>query len=252
MRVRRAWVAVAAALLIVLAGCASTATPTPDPSPIGELRTRITYEVWAADGSPAPAGLTDQARATLEARARALDPAATVAVGADGRLILESTGAISPAARRAFLASGAVVVAPLPPERFGTGVAPGPETLQPGDLLPSGLDSLLRASDIDPAGVSLVPESEGGPGVTLRLTPAGTEALAAWSADHVGDFLVIAVDNRVVSVPELRAAITDGGLTITKAAGDSWPTEDDLAVLRGAFPAGVRVAEGSIERVPAP
>jgi preprotein translocase subunit SecD len=239
-------------LAAAVAACGGTVSETPEPTATAEPGTRITFDVAAADGSSATADLAEQVRATLEARARALDPGATVAIGGDGRLILESTGPLSPAAQRALLALGAVVVAPLPADRFGNLEAPGPQVVVAGDLLPSGLEPLLREGDIDPAGVALLPDTEGGPGVTLRLTPAGTAALAAWSADHVGDLLAIAVDNRVVSVPVLQAPIADGAMTISTPAGEGWPTTDDLAVLRGAFPAGVRIVESSIERVPAP
>lgn len=249
----RAGFAAAAVLTLLVAGCVTAISPTPAPAetPVGELGTRITYLLSGADGSPAPSAAADATRATLEARARVVDPRATVTIGADGRLVLESSGPISPAARRALLATGAVQVTPLPVERFGTGIAPGAEALSPGDVIPAGLEPLLRASDIDPAGVSLLPASDGGPGVTLRLTPAGREALATWSADHVGDFLAIAVDGRAVSIPVLQTTIDDGSLVIS-TAGAGWPTEDDLPVLRGAYSPDVRLVEDSIERVPAP
>ena len=144
-----------------------------------------------------------------------------------------------------------MVIAPLPVERYGTAVAPGPEALTSGDLLPSGLEPLLRAGDIDPSGVALVSAADGGPGITLRFTPAGADALAAWSADHVGDYLAIAVDNRVVSVPVLQSPITSGEMVIV-TAGEDWPAADDLAVFRGALPAGLVVLEDSVERFPAP
>jgi preprotein translocase subunit SecD len=253
LRLRHLAAPVVAALLV--AGCGTTVTPAPPvtTTPVGNLGTRVTYAVAGSDGSPAPADLVEATRATLEARARVTDPGATVVAGGDGRLVLESGGAISPEERRALLASGMVLFVPLPVERFGTGTSTGPESLQPGDALPPGLEPLLRAGDIDPAGVALDPGSGGSSaGVTLRFTPAGGVALAAWSADHVGDFLAIVVDGRVVSVPLIMAPLTDGTMTIAPAASDEWPTADDLAVLRGAYPAQVTLVEESIERFPTP
>lgn len=47
--------------------------------------------------------------------------------------------------------------------------------------------------------------------VTFEMTPSGAETLGAFSADHVGSFLTIVLDKRVISSPRIREAISDNG-----------------------------------------
>ncbi len=146
-------VLVAGALAVAACKGAATSAPATSPAVPERLGTRVTYEVWGADGAAAPSATAERTRTTLEARARAVDPGAAVALSADGHLVLDTPGDLAPAQLRGLLARAAFAVVPLPPDRFGTMETPGVETALPSEPLPVGLRPLLTIADVDPSGV---------------------------------------------------------------------------------------------------
>ena len=63
---------------------------------------------------------------------------------------------------------------------------------------------LLAAIDTAEAGT----DDNGAPKLTLRLTDEATPVFAEFSADHVGEYLALALDYEVLMTPDLGEAIT--------------------------------------------
>jgi hypothetical protein len=238
--------------ILAIAACGTVPAPTTPPSaaPV-EPWTRITFEYWGPDGDPAPSELAAATRATLEARAKAIDARASVAIGADGHLVLEAPGDIPPEARQGLLARASFAVVPLPPDRFGTVETQGAEVLLAGQAVPANLEPLLTIDDVEAAGVTRAIDENGQQVLSIKLRTAGAAALATWSRGHVGEFLAIAVDGIVKVVPVVMAPLTDGTIVLSGPPGQ-WPSDADLPALRGAFPVGVTLVEVAVERIPAP
>jgi preprotein translocase subunit SecD len=77
--------------------------------------------------------------------------------------------------------------------------------------------------------------------VEIRLNPQSKARLASYTSSHVGAFLVIAQDNRVISSPRVNAAIT-GGSAVIQGIFDQTSAELLAAVLNsGALPVPLRV-----------
>lgn len=89
--------------------------------------------------------------------------------------------------------------------------APDPAT---GDPVPATATRLFdAATQITSAEASI--ESPNQPVLTIKLGPDGAEALFTYTAQHVGEFLVLALDGAVLAAPIVNAPITGGDLLIT-------------------------------------
>ena len=84
----------------------------------------------------------------------------------------------------------------------------------PADALP-----VVVGDDVDPSGWAVVPDDGvgGGDQVIFRLRPDAAERFAAFTRGNIGRSIAIAVDDRVVAVPTIMAAIEDGEVAISVA-----------------------------------
>ena len=97
-------------------------------------------------------------------------------------------------------------------------IAAAPDAVVGGPLPPDA-EIIVGPDEVDATGGS-VPANEFGPTVLIKLRPAGAEALAAYTAANVGEFMAIAVDGQVVSVPVINVAIDDGQMLVTGTIED--------------------------------
>ena len=118
----------------------------------------------------------------------------------------------------------------------GAGTGPEPEIgtalTSPESLWPSA--AVLSAS--------VATDTAGAQTLWMFLTPAGTEALAAWSTAHVGERLIVTLDGRVLSAPLITVPITVGNFALPMAPGKAiLPLKVIAAIIAGGpLPAGWR------------
>ena len=120
--------------------------------------------------------------------------------------------------------SGSLTFVPLPADQYGSYTSGGPVMPSgalalpaPGDAFQSTLPALLDGGDIDRAASqthAMFDTTTNVWAVQVGLNAAGTDKIASWSAGHVGDYLAIVLDDRVMEVPFIQAPISDGILQI--------------------------------------
>ena len=90
--------------------------------------------------------------------------------------------------------------------------------------VPEDVAPIISPEDLDPAGWAVLPDDGTGNGdaVSFRLRPAAAERFAAFTRAEVGGFMAVAIDGRVVSVPEIAAPIEGGDVILTGAGGDGF------------------------------
>ncbi|RLC79453.1 MAG: protein translocase subunit SecD [Chloroflexi bacterium] len=85
----------------------------------------------------------------------------------------------------------------------------------------------------------------GRPEIDFELTPEGARIFAQYTREHVGDFLAIVMDKRVISCPRIQSPITQGRGRITSEKG--FPLEEArriaIQLQYGALPVPLRVLE---------
>ena len=90
--------------------------------------------------------------------------------------------------------------------------------------IPEDGKARVGGSDIDKARVSVDPE-DGSIGVSVEMNSRGTEEWGDMTAENVGNFIAISMDNKVFSAPVIRSAIRggttliSGGFTSEEAKG---------------------------------
>ncbi len=89
--------------------------------------------------------------------------------------------------------------------------APDPTT---GTPVPATATPLVEAGTAITSAEASVGTSNQ-PVLTMKLSSAGAEALATYTTQHVGEFLVLALDGAVLAAPIVSSPITGGDLLIT-------------------------------------
>jgi preprotein translocase subunit SecD len=97
---------------------------------------------------------------------------------------------------------------------------PADSTLAPGDPLPAAPIVLAAPSDFDRAATAIVTDDAGNLAVDLALQGDALARVAAHTAGHGGEFMAIAVNGTVASVPMIQGPLTDGTLQITGGMGN--------------------------------
>ena len=105
---------------------------------------------------------------------------------------------------------------------------PGDEAAPQFGEVVSGQESLWAGDEVESASVST---DQGVATLSVQLTEAGKDALATWSAAHIGDYLMIVLDGRVVGVPRITAPIPRGVLDFASPDGFGIPPQSLAAIL---------------------
>jgi hypothetical protein len=92
---------------------------------------------------------------------------------------------------------------------------PADTTLKPGDPLPDRSLVLAGPDDFDRTAIEIVPDANGGRAVELELKGDAIARVGAHTAGHVGEFMAIAINGTVVTIPMIQSPIADGKLQIT-------------------------------------
>ena len=120
-----------------------------------------------------------------------------------------------------------------------------PITAPPGTEVPDVSDriftTVLTGRDLADAAPAL--DRYGKPEIRFRLKPAGAKKFADFTASHVGQFLAIVMDKRVISCPRIQSAIPNGSGRIT----GRFPLEEARSIAiqlkYGALPVPLKVVE---------
>jgi preprotein translocase subunit SecD len=140
------------------------------------------------------------------------------------RIVVELPGVNDPDPIRKLLGqTGRLDFVPLPPERYGTGAAPGPNAASQGQPLPTEEVALFSGDQVDQAFAST--DSNGARAVGFRLKSEGGQLFGDYTTANVGNFFAIVLDGIVVSAPVIQSAITGGEGIITGGTGGFSATE---------------------------
>jgi preprotein translocase subunit SecD len=189
------------ALALLVAGC-GTSAPAPTPS------LRLVYRVLPVDGKVATPGDMDAIRAAITNRL-ADTGVATLRVVVEGgdRIVIETsvTGAAADEVRALAGTTGRLDFVPL-----------GQTQVQRGQALDlTQFPPLFSGGEV--AVASIGADQTGRRTVDLVLREPARQAFAVYTAAHVGDFLAIVLDGRVVSAPVINEAIPGGEIQISLA-----------------------------------
>lgn len=194
------------ALALLVAGCSTTA-PAPTPS------LRLVYRVLPVAGNVATAGEMETIR-TVIANRLADTGVATLRVVVEGadRIVVETsvTSAAADEVRMVAGTTGRLDFVPL-----------GHTQAQPGEALDfTRFPPLFSGNQV--AEASIGADQAGGRTVDLILKDPARQAFAAYTAAHVGDYVAIALDGRVLSAPLINEAIPGGQVQVSQAGAGGW------------------------------
>jgi preprotein translocase subunit SecD len=206
-----AWrdLALAAALLLALAGCGS-----------GELRDpfafRVTYQAVPVDGaSPTPKdmdviGWITQSR--LEATGLAT---LRVSVQEPDRVVVEAAPAGVLEAVKALAGStGRLDFVPL-----------GSTQMSAGEQIDLAAFPPLFCGD-QVAAASIGTDQTGQRTVDFTLKSGGKDLFANYTADHIGQYVAIVLDGQVITAPVIQSPIPNGQIQITTGGIGGYPLTD--------------------------
>jgi preprotein translocase subunit SecD len=138
----------------------------------------------------------------------------------------KSTGSIAPSAT-------ATVPAPTS--------APG-ATAQPGATPePKVYHTVMTGKELDTVAVQI--DNAGAYQIAFTLKSTGTKQFADYTSGHVGQYLAIVLDNRVLSAPVIKNAITDGQGVIQGGFTSDSANALAISLRYGSLPVPVKVVE---------
>jgi hypothetical protein len=211
----------ATGLVLVITGC-QPSVPPPNPGP-----SLITLTV------PVPVGTADKtviaaAVEVLSARLRALgieDFSSSAGAGLVFQLSVADPS-IQPAAAAALGARGIV--------EFLRG---GGEPLQEGSPAPDAAPIFDASTQIESA--TLGEDQNGSQVVDIVLGPDGTKAMADYTTEHIGQYMILALDGRVLAQPVIQSAMLDGKIQLSFPAEGVLPPAAIAAIMAaGPMPPG--------------
>ena len=123
---------------------------------------------------------------------------------------------------------GGCGVVPLPCAISVAALGPDPSVIA-GEPLPDGVSVIAGPGDLDPDATTVTVDGAEGSAISLRLVGDAVVRLAAHTAGHPGEYLAIAINDTVVSVPMIMASIPDGVIQIALADADVPMVSEQLA-----------------------
>jgi preprotein translocase subunit SecD len=103
-------------------------------------------------------------------------------------------------------------------------------------------DAAVSGRDLRPGGSRVTQDENARPAVSFLLTGDGGRRFAAFTGEHVGDYLAVVLDNKVQEVARIQEQIHDEG-RITGAFTDQQAKDLALVLNSGALPASIRYLE---------
>ena len=133
-----------------------------------------------------------------------------------------------------------------------TFVALGTTQLPPGAST-KGYQVLAKGTDLDPKSVAVGADNVGRPTVDLTMRDPGAAAISNYSSSHVGQYMGIAVDNKIISSPTIQSAL-GSQFQITNVGDYNAANSLAITLKYGALPVPLKIAgvqEVSAALVPA-
>ena len=225
MQIRAVAIAVMAGL--ALTGCGVTRTVTGEVSP--QVAATITLKPTL--GAPLSKAETEFATDVISARLKTLG-VGTFSIAAGNDIKVSIDGGVD-----VFAAQLAVQTPGVLQFVINLGVGASPATV--GGTA-AGLAPLWPGDEV--VAVSSGTDSGGHQTISIQLTDAGATAFAAYTGSHIGEQLVIALDQQVLAVQAIEAPAA-GGTTLTFVAPGFLPANALMAILlNGPLPPGWRQA----------
>ena len=186
---------------------------------------QVEYRAIPVDGKSPDAGAMETIKQIVENRVNTTGVVEPVVVtqGVD-RIVVELPGVNNPDPIRELLGqTGRLDFVPLPPERYGTGSAPGTYTAVQGQPLPTEETPLFAGDQVEQAYADT--DQGGARAVGFRLKSEGASLFGEYTTNNVNNFFAILLDDIVVSAPVIQSAITGGQGIITGGTGGFSVTE---------------------------
>jgi hypothetical protein len=221
---------VVVAALLALSACQASAPTVPTPTPVPPIE----YTVRSA-GSTLPSKPDSMlASDILSARLRSMAVGTfSISIG-DAMTFTIPASADATAVKAVLSATGQVAFVPLPVAEYGNAEKPGPLVAVAGQPLPSAEKALFGGDQITAARATV--ETSGGPALSITLATDGARLFSAYTSANVGGFFAVMLDGRVVAVPLIQVAITDGALIIALPPDASTMPVDALAAIVASGP----------------
>ncbi len=176
---------------------------------------QVEYQALPAGGKTPDAGSMATIKQIVENRVNSTGVAEPVVQtqGTD-RIVVELPGVSDPDPIRRLLGqTGRLDFVPLPPDKYGTGSAPGALQAVQGQPLPSVEAALFSGDQVEQAFADA--DSNGLRAVGFRLKTEGAGLFGDYTTQNVDNFFAIVLDGSVVSAPVIQSAITGGSGIIT-------------------------------------
>jgi preprotein translocase subunit SecD len=100
------------------------------------------------------------------------------------------------------------------------GLAAGAPIPNSGDALLNVAEVVANPADIDWAASTLGQDQVGQPEITLQLRPEAAARMAEFTRTHVGEYMPLALNGRVMAVPIIMSPIPNGEVAISGAQND--------------------------------
>lgn len=176
---------------------------------------QVEYQALPVDGQSPDAGAMSTIKQIVENRINTtgvVEP--VVQTQGTDRIVVELPGVNNPDPIRELLGqTGRLDFVPLPPERYGTQLAPGPSAAVQGQPLPTEETPLFSGDQVEQA---YADTDEGGArAVGFRLKSDGAALFGEYTTNNVNNFFAILLDDIVVSAPYINSPITGGQGIIT-------------------------------------
>ena len=171
---------------------------------------KVEYRVNpAGDKTPTLADV-EVVKQIIERRVNATGVSEPVVVtsGTD-RIVVEVPGISDTTAIRKLVGqTGRLDFVPLPVDKYGTRLSPGPMQATAGQALPSSEPPLFSGDQV--ASSNVATDQQGSRVVAFTLKSDGATAFGTYTTAHVNEFFAIVLDGIVVSAPSINEPITGG------------------------------------------
>jgi protein-disulfide isomerase len=210
--------------------------------------TTLTYRLVPVSGQPLVKTDWDATVSILQQRLE-FDGVVGVgfAWGGDTISIKVPTGGDVAEVRKVVAAIGHVEFVLLPPAQYGTANAAGIKPVPAkGDTIDPALSAQFTGADLDPAKIQAVVDTTSSSGlwmVKFGFTAADASQFETWTGAHVGEFLAIAVDGVVQTVPSIASAVTGGSGEIEAEYTQSEATQLAAILKAGQLPYPLALVE---------
>lgn len=123
-----------------------------------------------------------------------------------------------PVVEATVAASGTVTTTPPTATSVPATATPAPTTTANDFPCATTYTTIIQGDEINGSGVSVIFDTAGRPQVQFTLQKDGPSKFADFTASHIGQYMPILLDKKVISSPQIQGAITGGNGVINNIA----------------------------------